>query len=293
MRMLVVLSLLVGMLQCVPGALGQNVPASTQVLLKGVRSAESKAVIKSVLMITCPKDNHKGTGFVLMGGGIITTNSHVVGSCQADELVGSSAVSPDPVKFTKMAQDTNRDLALLCADKALPFSLALDGDQNAPVETEVETWGYPLRYQDPAPVLSRGYVAGYTLGKDANGQPKNPLVKHLIVNGALNPGNSGGPLIDRASGKVIGIVVEKWTLWSPNIEVAINGFSHPRIATSGTFSRINARGQQEGVSDQEVLGTILKEFYDTSQVMVGEAISVSELNTFLKDKRKDLGCAGK
>jgi hypothetical protein len=34
----------------------------------------------------------------------------------------------------------------------------------------------------------------------------------------------------------------------------------------------------------------LKELYDKSQVMVGEAISVSELNGFIKEKQRDLAC---
>jgi Trypsin-like peptidase domain len=169
----------------------QNIPIATQILLDGVGNSESKGVIKSVLMLQCPKDGIKGTGFVLSGGGIITTNSHVVGSCNADELVGISAVSTESVKFAgNIEKDPNRDLALLCATKPLPFGLELKGNENPPVDTEVETWGYPLSYQDPAPVLSRGYVAGYTMGKDSNGQPKHPPVRHLIVNGALNPGNS-------------------------------------------------------------------------------------------------------
>jgi hypothetical protein len=35
----------------------------------------------------------------------------------------------------------------------------------------------------------------------------------------------------------------------------------------------------------------LKEIYDASQVMIGEAISVSELNAFIKEKRGALACA--
>jgi len=170
----------------------QSIPIATQTLLDGVKSTESKSAIKSVLMLYCPKDGMKGTGFVLSGGGIITTNSHVVGICGAEELVGISAVSAEPVKFLKIEKDSNRDLALLCPSKPLPFSLELKGDENPPVETEVETWGYPLIYQDPAPIRNPGYVAGYTLGKDPpTGNLKNPPVRHLIINGALNPGNSG------------------------------------------------------------------------------------------------------
>jgi hypothetical protein len=273
---------------------GQNLPISTQTLLNGVKNPESKGVIKSVLMLQCPKDGIKGTGFVLSGGGIITTNSHVVGSCNADELVGISAVSTDSVKFAgNIEKDPNRDLALLCTTKPLPFGLELKGDENPAVDTEVETWGYPLSYQEPAPVLSRGYVAGYTMGKDSNGQPKNPPVRHLIVNGALNPGNSGGPLIDRATGKVIGIVVEKWNLFSPVVETVISGLQHSATMTGGGLQWKDANGVAHGISNETATAMALKEIYDKSQVMVGEAISVSELNAFIKEKREALACASR
>jgi hypothetical protein len=163
----------------------QAIPISTQTLLSGVKSPESKGVIKSVLMIQCPKDNAKGTGFVILGGKIITTNSHVVGSCGFGDLIGKSSVSNEPVKFSAMVRDTVRDLALLCATKPLPFVLKLSGGEKPQVETEVETWGYPLRYQSPAPILSRGYVAGYwtEVRPQTNGGAGTP-VEHLIVNGA-------------------------------------------------------------------------------------------------------------
>ena len=269
----------------------QNLPVSTQTLLNGVTRKESKVVVKAVLMIVCPKDLKKGTGFVLPGGNVITTNAHVVGSCTAQELVGHSAVRNEPISFTAMQTDDNRDLALLCTSQPLPFSLELNGDANPVVETEVETWGYPLSYEDLAPLLSRGYVAGY--GTKVR-QPGATPVKRLIINGAFNPGNSGGPLIDRSTGKVIGTVVEKWTLWSPQIQEAIKGFSqNVGITTSGRFSRMNAQGQREGVTDQEVLSSVLNEFYKESQVMIGEAISVSELKAFLKEKQRDLACSSR
>jgi hypothetical protein len=89
----------------------------------------------------------------------------------------------------------------------------------------------------------------------------------------------------------IGIVVEKWTLWSPNIEKAIQGFSHSRGFIGGTFSVVDAQGHEKGISDQEMTAIVLKEFYAASQVMIGEAISVAELNAFITQKRQALACA--
>lgn len=270
-----------------------QIPVATQTLLDGVKSPESKSVIKSVLRIQCPKDNVKGTGFVVSGVGVIVTNAHVAGNCSATDLDGVSAVSNEPVKFDSMVKDDNRDIALLCPTKALPFSLKLSGNEKPLVETEVETWGYPLRYNRASPVLSRGYLAGYDEGLDAQGQLKRPLVEHLIVNGAFNPGNSGGPLIDKATGQVIGIVVEKWMMYSPLIEASIQAFSHPNATLSGGVVFTDAQGKKSYPSQQELLALSLKEIYDKSQVMVGEAISVSELNAFIKEKKKDLACGSK
>lgn len=271
----------------------QNIPIATQVLLDGVQSPESRGVIKSVLMIECQKDHLKGTGFVIHGGDVITTNSHVVSTCGAHELVGTSPVSAEPVKFLKLETDSNRDLALLCASKPLPFSLELNGDEHPQVETEVETWGYPLRYSDAAPILSRGYVAGYRMDvKQSEGGAKGTPVSRLIVNGALNPGNSGGPLIDRATHKVIGVVVEKWFLFSPNIEAVFTGLPRSGVQMGGgtPIYITEKNGEVKSVSQQVATAKALEELYEQSQVMVGEAISISELNAFIKDKQQALAC---
>jgi len=236
-----------------------TVPVATQTLLNGVKTASSKAVIKSVLRIECPKDQAKGTGFVLANGGLITTNSHVVGTCGAADLIGYSSIKQEPVKFSALQKDDNRDIALLCPTVHLPFALRLSRAPEPPVESEVETWGYPLRYEGPAPVLSRGYVAGYTDGVDATGHPKQPRVRHLIVNGALNPGNSGGPLIDRSTGNVVGIVVEKWALFSPDVEKVIFALQHSPTRTSSSLAYAEASGNQRPLSNEEITAAALQE----------------------------------
>jgi len=103
----------------------EALPISTQTLLNGVASPESKSAIKSVLMIVCPKDGLKSAGFVLTGGNVIATNSHVVATCAAQELIGHSAVSNEQVRFTTMRKDENRDLAILCLSKPLPVLFIL------------------------------------------------------------------------------------------------------------------------------------------------------------------------
>lgn len=270
---------------------GISVPISTAVLLGGVKDAGSKGVIKSVLMIQCPKDEIKGSGFAMNKGRVIITNSHVLGTCTPAELVGISPVVERPIRFLSFERDNTRDVAALCPVEQLAFSMKLDVDKNARIDSEVETWGYPLSYADRAPILSRGYIAGYrTEVIPANSTPAL-LVKHLIVNGAFNPGNSGGPLILRKSGKVIGVVVAKWTLWSPNVENAILGFSRPRLKIRSGFTWTDPQtGEQVPVSDEEVIAEVLQEFYSASQVMIGEAVSISELQQFINERRTRLSC---
>jgi S1-C subfamily serine protease len=268
----------------------QGVPVATQWVLSGARNDAQKSAIKSVLLIVCRKDGKKGTGFALAQGGLIVTNSHVVGSCAAQELVAASSLGRQIV-FSGFIRDTNRDLALLCPTTPVVDGLQLAADGNPQIETEIETWGYPLSYQNFAPILSRGYVAGYweRTYKQDDGRPGH-AVKHLIINGAFNPGNSGGPLIDRSTGKVIGIVVEKWGLYSPMAETVINGLPKSGLQTNGGFQHRDEHGNVTSVSNEAAISMVLKEFYDASQVMIGEAISASELSAFLKEKQQSLGC---
>jgi hypothetical protein len=102
-------------------------------------------------------------------------------------------------------------------------------------------------------------------------------------------------MIERTTGRVIGVVVEKWTLWSPKIELVINGFEHPKggMLNFGNFSYIGANGQRVDESEQEAIASVLKEFYEQSQVMIGNAISVSELNAFIKPGRDGVPICGR
>jgi len=69
-----------------------------------------------------------------------------------------------------------------------------------PINSSVLFTGYPLGYQGPEPLMITGSISHiYSLDD----------IDYLVINAALNKGNSGGPLIDLISNKVVGIVISK------------------------------------------------------------------------------------
>jgi hypothetical protein len=107
-------------------------------------------------------------------------------------------------------------------------------------------------------------------------------MKHIVVNGALNPGNSGGPVFASNDNKIVGVVVWKMRILNQTVPTVIEGFKKGGgVRTPGTFSMTMADGTQRGITDREATAMVLEESYNTVQVMIGEAISVSELKDFL------------
>jgi hypothetical protein len=133
-------------------------------------------------------------------------------------------------------------------------------------------------------VLSVGYIAGF----DAYHPNPGVTVKHIVVNGAYNPGNSGGPLFLADDDKVIGVVVWKALLVSNDVPIIVNGLEHSNTRTSGGLARQMPDGSVQGVSNEEAIGHALNEFYNSVQVMIGEVIAVSELQAFVREKADQL-----
>ncbi len=218
------------------------------------------------MLLICPLKSVKGTGFVI-DEGLVVTNNHVVDGCTAGQMVGFSSLGAT-IHFRKMATDPVIDLALLKPVEHLNGGLRLANADEPKVGTEVSTWGYPLNFNGPAPILSTGYIAGFL--EDTVGDKK---VKHLIVNGAFNPGNSGGPLFKFGDDKVIGIVFAKTDPFSNSVKKTIEVMSN---TNSGIMYAItDSTGRQTSVSEAQVVASVLEEFYRGTQVMIGEAISSS------------------
>ena len=258
----------------------EQVPISTQWLLDAAGPTQ-RASINSVYLVVCPKTNKKGRAFLIKSG-IVVTDNHVVEGCQSGDLTATSSTG-ETISFSKMATDGARDLALLKPTKHINGGLTLGNDQSLKTGETVTTWGFPLIYNGPAPLLSVGYLSGFEAVPVAD-----KTVKHLIVNGAFNPGNSGGPLLLSGQNTVVGIVVWKMRLLAPWTETLITGLNQSNVSISSGVMKTMPDGTSQNLPQHVVTALVLKEFYDTVQVMIGEATSVSELKQFLREKESEL-----
>jgi S1-C subfamily serine protease len=145
---------------------------------------------------TAEKEVFAGSGFVVGRLGIVVTNHHVVDGCA--QIVAFSSGSEQ--KLGIIADDGRNDLAAIGPIKqaagALPFS-----GQRPKLGQNVIAVGYPLQG-----ILSSSVnVTTGTVSALAGLQDDTRMIQ---VTAPVQPGNSGGPLLDQ-SGAVIGIVTSK------------------------------------------------------------------------------------
>ncbi|MCK6694684.1 MAG: trypsin-like peptidase domain-containing protein, partial [Thermoanaerobaculia bacterium] len=131
-------------------------------------------------------------GFFLREPGLIVTNHHVV--------EGNRAVIIEGAKFKKQ-------LAVVrYADRKYDLAF-LDGPQNGP-ELPVVRLGIAktMRVRDPITAIGHPFGLKFSVksGIVSNDREIMNNIPYLHIDAALNPGNSGGPLVDK-DGDVVGI----------------------------------------------------------------------------------------
>lgn len=164
-----------------------------------------------------------GTGFVVDDGRHIVTNSHVVERVLNAErkegltvFVGRGA-RPQMRRAVKVAVAPQHDLALLRVEGAALPPLQLGSGELPPEGTSLAFTGFPLgAVLGLYPVTHRAMVSAITpivAPKDTQGQLTAEVIARLRnpfdvlqLDATAYPGNSGSPLYDPQSGKVIGIV---------------------------------------------------------------------------------------
>jgi len=161
--------------------------------LKASTSSDFSEIIEDSIpsVVTVVTDVSQGTGFIINDDGYIVTNAHVLyGAHYAKALTADKLV----INAQLIGANLNLDVALLKIPGNYE-SLKLGNSDNVKIGEKVIAIGNPLG-------LSFSVTEGIVSGINRAGP--NNLQAYIQTDVALNPGNSGGPLINR-DGEVIGI----------------------------------------------------------------------------------------
>ena len=161
--------------------------------LKASASSDFSGVIENSIgsVVTVRTDVAQGTGFIITNEGYVVTNAHILSG-------GHEIYTINSKQETKSAEligySSNYDIALLkISGSYKPLKLA--NSDEVQIGEKVIAIGNPLGLQFS---VSEGIVSAV---HRSGTKIENAYIQ---TDAALNPGNSGGPLIDK-SGEVIGI----------------------------------------------------------------------------------------
>lgn len=175
------------------------------------------------LRVTMPEGGQsQGSGFFAVDSGIVLTNAHVVGMLDPDSrppqsidvTLNSGEKDEKKMQGQVLGVDRNSDLAVLRATGfvlSLPTPLDVKSAQSLALTQKLFVFGFPL---------------GDKLGREisvressvASLRKEGDILSKVQVHGGMDPGNSGGPVVD-TSGDVVGVAVSGITGTSINFAV--------------------------------------------------------------------------
>jgi len=139
-----------------------------------------------------------GSGFIIGKEGVILTNSHLVFGHQTIDVILDSGFT---TRADLVGVDPFLDLAVLRISvpvKNLPVAILGDSDKVQTGE-DVLAIGNPFGLEQ---TLTKGIISG--VNRTLSASPMSPELPLIQTDAAVNPGNSGGPLVN-GCGEVIGI----------------------------------------------------------------------------------------
>jgi S1-C subfamily serine protease len=138
-----------------------------------------------------------GSGFAISRTTHIVTNAHVVAQCKSVRVLSGAQQASGRV----LAIDVDADLAVLQTSLSVPKTMAMRSSPALRLGESVIAFGFPL-----TGALSQG--GNLTTGNVSALAGLRDDPKYIQVTAPVQPGNSGGPLLD-AGGNVIGVITAK------------------------------------------------------------------------------------
>jgi S1-C subfamily serine protease len=182
-------------------------------VLKSLSEATSmliKNVSESVVSVKAQMS--RGTGVVLTEDGYIVTCNHVLQGCNAIKI----GQGEKTFNATIVGTDPYNDLALIKAEKGEFTPIKLGDSEKLSVGQYVVALANPFNRNQPT--ATSGMVT--SVNSTIRGWRGSTQMENVIATDAqLNPGFSGGPLVD-ADGKIIGINTAY--VWQRGIAIPIN-----------------------------------------------------------------------
>ena len=177
-------------------------PAVVQILVSGYGPAEKNGHVDAARIV---RQHAVGSGVIVDPDGYIMTNAHVVDGAQRVRVVmspPSSGSTPQPIRSQQifnakiLGRHKKSDLALLKIEATHLPSITLRDNVRVRQGELVFAIGSPEGLRDSVTLGVISSVARQTESNDA--------IFYIQTDAPLNPGNSGGPLVD-IDGNLVGI----------------------------------------------------------------------------------------
>lgn len=165
------------------------------VMLAGVGHAQFAEALKQVrdTVVTVSAGEREGAGFVVNSAGHVLTNQHVVKDAKSIQV---KLRTGEVLSATVVESSAERDLCVLKVERDHLPAVQFASSAKVKQGEDVAAVGAPLGLEN---TVTKGIIS--STSREINGK------QFLQIDAALNPGNSGGPVIN-ADGFVVGVATK-------------------------------------------------------------------------------------